>query len=87
MRLSVKNMKSRAKALEELIKTKNTRLRDAPEGRIRISSFHGKVRPYYVEEDGNNTQGRYIPLKDRALAAALAQKDYDERIIRAAEMS
>ena len=85
MRLSVKNMKSRAKALEELIKTKNTRLRDAPEGRIRISSFHGKVRPYYVEEDGNNTQGRYIPLKDRALAAALAQKDYDERIIRAAE--
>lgn len=84
MRLSVNNMRSRANALEDLIRTKNISLRDAPEGSVRISSFRGKVKPYYIEEGAKNTQGRYIPHKDRAFAAALAQKDYDERIIRTA---
>jgi len=84
MRLSVNNMRLRAKILEELIETKTNCLQGAPEGKVRISSCRGTMRPYYIAKDEKNSQGRYMPSKDRNLVAALAQKDYDEKIVRTA---
>ncbi len=74
----------RTAALRKMIKTKQRALENAPEGRLRISNNNGYIK-YYIVLPDEKSSGRYIARSDIALAEKLAQKDYDERVLKAAE--
>lgn len=85
MRLSIKNMESRASDLEKLISLKKKRIENAPGGRIRVSKV-GKRSQYFLVEDGSSdSRGRYLKKTEMDIARILIQKDYDERVAEAAQ--
>lgn len=59
-------------------------LRKAPEGTLILSKSNGTVQ-YYQKTDGGQKKGSYINKKDWKLAAKLAQKDYDQKILKEIE--
>ncbi len=85
MRLSINNMRSRARDLEELISIKECGLSNAPEGKIRISSGRGKSYYYYSEKNTKGARGKYLKKGYREIASPIAQRDYDERVVRCAK--
>lgn len=85
MRLSVNNLKSRAKDLEELIAIKEGSILNAPEGRIRASSGRGRNQYYFLDKDNQKARGKYIRQSDLDLAKALIQRDYNEKIVKLAK--
>ncbi|MBQ9156741.1 MAG: hypothetical protein IJ137_08170 [Eubacterium sp.] len=74
----------RKQFLERIIAEKTKALQDAPNGILRVH-HHGKYIQYYCRKDSKDPAGKYIKNKDRGFAAALAQKDYDKRILKLAE--
>ena len=79
------------KILEELKMKKNyydqiilhvqKNLESAPKhGNLRVVSCKG-VDEYYLCTEKGDTNGRYIPKKDRKIAYDIAQRDYDRKII------
>ena len=52
-----------------------------PPGHLKISQKKTHTEFYHITERGSE-RGRYIPVKEKALAARLAQKDYDENLIK-----
>lgn len=73
----------RRKALEEIIKEKQLALSGAPEGRVRCIKGKAKSSYYHVTKSSGRT-GLYLGKEDLDLARALAQKTYDEEILRLA---
>ena len=80
----IKDLNIRKSFLESLVTDKSEAVFSAPEGRLRFMRDGQKVR-YYHRKDLRNPTGIYIKNKDISLAAALAQKDYDERLIKSAK--
>lgn len=71
--------------LEKLLKELEERLKTAPQGRLRVMKARGKYNQYYVyyeEEASERPNGHYIRREKNDLALALAQKDYDEVVLR-----
>ena len=66
--------------LKTLIREKQTSLANAPEGSLRCSC-KGTASTWYHLTEKNKSRGSYIPRTKAALAAALAQKEYDRRIL------
>ena len=60
-------------------------LTNAPEGKLRFSR-RGRdgYTCYFCCTEPGDTTGKYIKKRDRSLAAALAQKDYNIRVVKAA---
>ena len=56
------------------------RLQKAPEGTLRVSRSKGKVQ-YYHRRMPSERKGKYIRKEDEFLARALAQKEYDIRMV------
>ena len=83
MRLSINNFKARARYLEEIICKTESSLSTAPDGHLRITGYDGKKK-YYLESGEADKRSSYIRRKDIIVAAQLAQKDYDQRILQAA---
>ena len=52
-----------------------------PGGHLKITHKHGRPEFYHITERGSS-RGRYIPLAERELAAQLAQRDYDFKVIK-----
>lgn len=73
-------LKKRAEMLEREIEARKQALLKAPEGKLRTIKY-GKTFQYYIRTDGKDTHGDYIPKRNRKLASALAQKDYDKQLI------
>ncbi len=69
--------------LEKLIKNKEKSLRKVPEGRLRFNVQGNRVQ-YYHRTDPKDTSGKYIRNEDRKLAEALAQRDYDNQLLKLA---
>ncbi|MBQ6089066.1 MAG: hypothetical protein IJK95_05870 [Firmicutes bacterium] len=82
MKLSENNLIRRAEYLEEIIAQKKEATVNAPEGRLRVSSSHGKTQ-YMLREQ--KSKEKYITIKDIELAKKIAQRQYDEKVLRAAE--
>ena len=78
------NLESRRRYLKETIKKKTEALINAPGGRLRVCTYKGHTS-YYCVEKAKDSTGKYLNKKSDPLARALAQKDYDQKIIRAAE--
>ncbi len=69
--------------IEKRINVINKRLAKAPEGSLRISKNGNKYQYYNKTEQYH--PGKYIPRKDDSLAARLAQKDYDTKLLKILE--
>lgn len=77
-------LKERKNYLLQVKKEKEKSLRTVPEGTLRVCS-HGKRTQYYYRNDPKDFNGVYIRSKDIELAKKLAQKDYDQKVLRASE--
>ena len=69
--------------LETIIKETKVRLNTAPEGSLRLSKSHNRVQHYYCKDEKKS--GDYISKENQVLAQQLAQKSYDEKVLRMAE--
>lgn len=68
---------------EEILKAVKNRLEHAPEGHLRLSKSHNHVQYYCCTEEKKS--GDYIQKDNIVLAKQLAQKSYDEKILRLVE--
>lgn len=74
----------RIQQLSNLLIEKKAELKNAPEGSLRIAQS-GKRVQYYHKIDDENPQGKYLHRDQDNLAFELAQKDYNERLIKEIE--
>ena len=78
-----KELELREKFLRELAENKKRALAHAPEGSLRASQ-HRKTVQYYRKTPEAGGNGRYLKVGERELARALAQKEYDRKVMQAA---
>lgn len=69
--------------LRNIIEISKTRLKNAPEGTLRLSNSHNYLQYYHCTEE--NKSGKYITKGQDELVKKLAQKSYDEKVLRLAE--
>lgn len=69
--------------LEQMIKFQKEQLKNVPEGSLRLSKSHGKLQFYHCTDE--NKKGKYISKDNQHLIHSLAQKTYDERLLRLVE--
>lgn len=74
----------RKQYLLKLISEKSEALKNAPQGFLRICNHKNKVQ-YYHRTNPKDFNGEYIGKENRELVKQLAQKAYDEKIVRSAE--
>lgn len=77
-------LEEREKKLLQIKNEKEKALKKVPEGSLRVC-VRGKKAQYYHRNDPKDFNGVYIPRKNIALAQKLAQKDYDKKVLCAAE--
>lgn len=70
--------------LEKIVQKANKRLQTAPEGNLRISKKPDGIE-YYLKSAQTGSNGRYMKKHEFEVARAIAQKDYDAQLIKAAE--
>ena len=70
--------------LAKIFKRTKQELENAPEGTLRIGKSQGYPQ-YYHCKNGTSHNGVYLPKKEIELARQLAQKSYNEKILRYAE--
>ena len=73
----------RKQFLENLIREKTQAVQNAPSGKLRIDWRNGKPQFYY-RSSKETREGKYISKNKYEQAKALAQRDYDEKVLRAA---
>ena len=76
----IKSLKEEEKGLTLLIIRLEQSLSSAPEGTLRISRNRGTAS-YYLRTEEGDTNGTYIKKQEEKLAKALAQKDYDMKLL------
>lgn len=79
-----KELKKRETLLLKWKKQTETALINAPEGSLRLCK-HGQTTQYYHRTAPHDVNGTYIPRREKYLAQALAQKDYNQKILVAIE--
>lgn len=77
-------LNKRSAYLNQLIASKEAALQKAPEGSLRYTHNNQQIS-FYHRTSAEKSNGTYIRKENKALAAALAQKDYDIKIIKAAK--
>ena len=70
--------------LREIIKNAEMRLKNAPAKSLQISFSKGKVM-YYSKDTEMNTRRTYLKKTEEKLIRVLAQKQYDEKLIKIAK--
>ena len=70
--------------LEKILQKTSEQLKDAPPGKLRLSSSNKCIQYYYCVPGGRKN-GEYLPGEKKKLAYRLAQKSYDEKIMKLAE--
>ena len=77
-------LEEREKYLHLLKKEKERALKSVPEGSLRISRNRNKIQ-YYRRIDPKDCNGRYIREDEMKIAYELAQKDYDQKVLKSIE--
>ncbi len=76
-------LKIRLLELKEALVQKEKSQKNLPEGHLRIDQCHGSKKiQFFHRTDPKNFKGTYIPKSQIALARRLAQKDYDQKVIK-----
>ena len=76
-------LRERQEYLRRLIEEKQKELSRAPEGSLRVSSNGTRKKYYFHGVDG--TPDRYLKRSEVSFMKRLAQKSYDEKVLRLAE--
>ena len=77
-------LEKRKEHLLQIKRDKENALVTAPRGTLRVSGHDNKIQ-YYQRNDPKDFNGTYIREKDIHLAQGLAQKDYDQKVLRSIE--
>lgn len=83
MILLLNNFKKRAIHLRSIINEKEESLENAPKG-ILVAAYHNGNPQYYKRDSPHARTGTYLKQSERDIAVALAQKDYDQRVLKCA---
>ena len=75
------DLENRLTQLKKVLAVTEKRLANTPQGHLRVSQKGHKPEFYQITEPGD-TRGSYIPRAKLVLARRLAQKDYDNRLIK-----
>lgn len=79
-----RTLEARKNQLLKLKKEKEKALLSAPKGLLRVNCQGSRIQ-YYRRENSSDANGVYLREKDRELVRMLAQKDYDQKVLRAVE--
>lgn len=71
------------KRLEDIVKMTQSQLINKPDGTLRLSKSKEYIQYYHCTDE--NKLGKYIAKENEELIKALAQKSYDEKLLRLAE--
>lgn len=83
--ISITNyIESRKNRLQEIINKEKVSLKTAPEGTLHVSRCRNTVQ-YYRREAGQPARNVYIPSREIESIRSLAQKSYNQKVLRAAE--
>lgn len=74
-------LRNRLEELKEHRMKAMKRLETAPAGKVRISCRENSIQ-YYQRKDPKDTRGKYLRKSEKELARRLAQKDYDQKIVK-----
>ena len=87
MRTLETTLKKEVNELKEIIKAAEDRLKNAPQGHLRIKKRKNKIEYYYKNAELGNTSksGKYIKKSEHNLARQIVQKDYDTNILKRAK--
>ena len=83
MREIINQLKARSSMLRKAIAAAERDEGSFPEGGLRVSPGNGRVRFFQIHEDKSLPES-YLNKEQRALAAALAQKEYNRQFLRKA---
>ena len=76
-------LKLRREELKQLLHKKIRALKTSPQGRLRVAQAHdGRKIQYYHLIHSGETKGTYLPRSQHPLARRLAQKQYDQQLVR-----
>ena len=75
-------IEERVRFLETVRKDTEKRLKNAPKGTLRICAGHNRIQ-FYHRQSPSDRIGKYLKKKEKSLAVSLAQKDYDQRLLKA----
>ena len=70
--------------VERRIALLSTRIRNAPVGSLKVAIKNNKSY-YYQRTNSGSVNNTYLPREDLPIARMLAQKDYDERLLKVLE--
>lgn len=76
-------LKEREEMLSQLIKEKEKALKKAPDGSLRANR-HGKGIQYFHYLSSDNPNGVYMKNSEKELVKKLAQKEYDQKVLKCA---
>ncbi len=76
-----KELENRKKELLQLKKEKEHALQGVPKGTLRISCSQGRTQ-FYHRKEKEDRRGTYITEKEHNLIKRLAQKEYDQKVLR-----
>lgn len=83
-----KVMQQECERLQKLVELATQEIKGLPEGSIRISKSNNHVQYYFKssnkENNNTNKNGSYLHRSDDGLAKQLAQRKYDERLLKLA---
>lgn len=77
-------IKKRMLELKQIIQKKENVLLHAPEGIINIAAMGDRAQ-YYFKKDSSDKCRRYMRKSERPLIAAICQKEYDQKVLAAAQ--
>ncbi len=78
-------LRDELKVMRKVKREAEKRLKDAPIGNLRVDNKGGRNEYYYKSEQEEKKNGRYLKKEELVLAAKIAQRDYDRKIVRLAE--
>lgn len=79
-----KKLEKRRDQLQKWKREKEKSLMNVPEGALRVCC-HGNRVQYYRRKDPKDLNGVYLKEKELSVARKLAQKDYDRKVLQAAQ--
>ena len=81
MRNIRENLDEQIFEMQKMITEKERIIRSAPNGSLRISKSHGRFQCYHLTDSGP-ANGAFIKRSQEKLITDLAQKQYDEKLVR-----
>ena len=74
----------RIEQLEKIVRSKDTSLQQPLEGKLRVQKRKNSYQ-YFLRTDPKDINGKYLPSSKRKIAARIAQREYDEKLVAAAK--